>query len=360
MNNIRLSDRYYNILEIYPDNNRDIHMKPSFNPRLINDPFSDPGLYIPFLYEKRAIMFDLGEINTLTPRDILKISHVFVTHTHMDHFIGFDKLLRIFLGRDRELHLFGPPGFFDNVEGKLRGYTWNLVEEYEYNLVLKISEVHSDRMLTRRYLCKECFRPGETGTDKIVSGILYENPQFLIRGVLLDHRTPCIGLSLEENFSVNIINEELKKLGLDTGPWLTGFKKELYAKSSEDMEFIVTKEEKGHILEKRKFPLGELAAKIARITEGQKISYVTDVIGSGENRAKIIDLAGDSDHMFIEAAFADRDSSTAKEKYHLTAKEAGRIAKEAGAKKLTLFHFSPRYSHMQDELINEAMTAFRG
>ena len=107
-------------------------MKPSFYPRLINDPFLDPGLYIPFLYEKRAIMFDIGELNTLTPRDLLKVSHVFVTHTHMDHFIGFDRLLRIFLGRDKELHLFGPSGFFEHIEGKLRGYTWNLVEEYKY------------------------------------------------------------------------------------------------------------------------------------------------------------------------------------------------------------------------------------
>ena len=335
-------------------------MKSSFHPRLINDPFSDPGIYIPFFYEKRAVMFDLGEINLLTPKDILKISHVFVTHTHMDHFIGFDKLLRIFLGRDKELHLFGPPDFFSHVEGKLKGYTWNLVKEYEYNLVLKVSEIHENEIYTRRYVCKDAFKYDLTEKADIISGVLYENPRFLIRGVLLDHRTPCIGLSLEENFSININNEELEKLNLEAGPWLTRFKRAVYSNSPEDMDFSVTREKKGKILEERRFALGELTKKIALITPGQKITYITDVIGSQKNHTKIIDLARDSDHLFIEAVFMNRDISTAREKYHLTAAEAGRFAREAGVKKLTLFHFSPRYSHMKDDLINEAMKAFTG
>ncbi len=335
-------------------------MKSSLHPRLINDPFSDPGVFIPFLYEKRAIIFDLGELNLLTPKDLLKVSHVFVTHAHMDHFIGFDKLLRIFLGREKELHLFGPSGFFEHVEGKLRGYTWNLVEEYEYELVLKVSEIHDKEILTREYPCKRGFRHGDTEISEIVDGVLYKDPRFQIRGALLDHRIPCLGLSLEENFSINIISEELEKLNLEVGPWLTRFKRELYAKSPVNMDFFVTREEKGEILEERRFTLGELAGRITRITPGQKITYITDVIGSSENQQKIIDLARDSDHLFIEAAFLDQDASTAREKYHLTAAEAGRIAREAGVKKLSLFHFSPRYSYMEEELIKEAMTAFKG
>ncbi len=94
-------------------------MRPRFHPRLINGPFDDPGLFIPFLFENRAVLFDLGDILSLTPREILKISHVFVTHTHMDHFIGFDRILRLALGREKDLHLYGPPEFFKNVEGKL-------------------------------------------------------------------------------------------------------------------------------------------------------------------------------------------------------------------------------------------------
>ncbi len=336
-----------------------MQMKPSFLPRLINDPFSDPGVYIPFLYEKKALLFDMGDLTPLSAKDLLKISHVFVSHTHMDHFIGFDKLLRIFLGREKELFFFGPPGFFDNVEGKLKGYTWNLVEEYEYSLVLKVSEIHEKEILTRNYLCGEGFRYHGTEKREIRSGTIYKEPRFTVKADFFDHRIPCIGFSVEENFSVNIINEELEKLGLDAGPWLSKFKDALYKKIPGDTDFYVTKEENGEIQEQRKFVLGDLSDKIARITPGQKITYITDTAGSEESRKKIIRLAEGSDHLFIEAAFMEEDALTAKEKYHLTTTQAGQFAKEAGVKKLTLFHFSPRYSHMQDELIKEAMDSFK-
>ena len=105
-------------------------MRPSFNPRLINGPFDDPGLFIPFYFQNRALIFDLGDISCLAAKDLLKISHAFITHTHMDHFIGFDRLIRVALGRGKRLRFFGPPGLIANIEGKLRGYTWNLVDGY--------------------------------------------------------------------------------------------------------------------------------------------------------------------------------------------------------------------------------------
>ena len=65
-------------------------MRPVFHPRLVNRPFDDPGLFVPFLFDARALLFDCGENPALSSRDILKISHIFISHTHMDHFFGFD------------------------------------------------------------------------------------------------------------------------------------------------------------------------------------------------------------------------------------------------------------------------------
>jgi ribonuclease Z len=333
-------------------------MRPSFHPRLINDPFSDPGLYIPFLFEKRALMFDLGNLTSLASKDLLKIEHVFVTHTHMDHFIGFDTLLRLFLGRDKVLHLYGPPGFFKNIEGRLSGYSWNLVREYDYNFILKVTEVHGQITIARTYACREGFAPQETVIQEPFSAQLLRTPAFYVEAALLDHRIPCLGLSLVENFYVNIIKEGLKRLGLEIGPWINEFKKALYDKVDLSAPFSVVWKEKGRPAREKVFILGELSKEIARTSPGQKIAYVTDVAGSPENRAIILKLAKGAEHLFIEAAFMDSDKDTARKKHHLTAREAGELAGEAGVKRFTLFHFSPRYTHREDELQKEAMDAF--
>jgi ribonuclease Z len=334
-------------------------MRPSFHPRLTNDPFSDPGLFIPFLFEKRALLFDLGELRGLSSRDLLKVTHVFVTHTHMDHFIGFDTLLRLFLGRDKELHLFGPEGFFSHVEGKLAGYTWNLVHEYQTDLILKVTEIQLNSALTRTYVCKDRFRSRGNQVDEAFTSILLREPSFLIEAAWFDHRIPCLGLSLKENFYVNINKQGLKELGLPVGPWLTQFKKALHEKRDPKGDFIVTYKEEGIVTKERKFILGELARKIATVSPGQKITYITDMAGSQENFEKAIKLAYKSDHLFIEAAFLDRDRNAARKKSHLTAKEAGNLARLSGVKHYTLFHFSPRYEHMVQDIEKEAREAFQ-
>jgi len=90
-------------------------MPPLFHPAPVNGPFDDPGIYVDFLFERRAILFDLGDTTPLRPRKILRISDIFVSQTHLDHFIGFDRVLRICLGREKRLRLYGPPGFADQV-----------------------------------------------------------------------------------------------------------------------------------------------------------------------------------------------------------------------------------------------------
>src|SRR3712207_1007436 len=89
-------------------------------PRLVNDPFSDPGLYLDFRYGRRAILFDLGDVGPLSSRELLRVSHVFVSHTHVDHIAGFDRLFRLCLHRPSPLTLIGPPGFAGQVEHRIR------------------------------------------------------------------------------------------------------------------------------------------------------------------------------------------------------------------------------------------------
>ena len=63
-------------------------MKPLLHAELINSPFGDPALFIEVLWEHRALIFDLGEVGAFRPAKLLKISHAFISHTHIDHFVG--------------------------------------------------------------------------------------------------------------------------------------------------------------------------------------------------------------------------------------------------------------------------------
>ena len=329
-------------------------MHPRFHPRLVNGPFDDPGLYIPFLFENQAILFDLGDIHALAPKDVLKISQVFVTHTHMDHFIGFDQLMRISLGREKILHLYGPEKFIEHMEGKLGAYTWNLVGNYKYRLALRLTEVHRDGLLTNEYLCQNEFRPTRKAAKHPFNEILFAGPAYEVSTAILDHGIPSLGFGLREKFHININKDQVDALGLQTGPWLTEFKRALYDEKDPGSEFEITSG-KDRI---ERFRLGELAQRIAMITPGQKIAYIADAAYNPTNAEKIISLAKDCDHLFIEAAFSDAHGDIAAEKHHLTARQAGELAARAGARQFTVFHFSPRYLGQEISLYQEATEGF--
>jgi len=299
-------------------------------------------------------MFDLGDIRKLSHRDILKITHVFVSHTHMDHFIGFDHLLRLLLGRKKELWLYGPDGFLKNLEGKFAAYTWNLVNSYDHHLIIHATEIRHDCHIRKTYHCAQKFNA--IGPEKIqnVSRIIWEEPAFKIKTAILDHDTPCLGFCLKERFHINIKKTGLNKLGLPTGSWLADFKNALYNQEKSKQSFFQLPSH-GNISSKI-MSLEELAKAIAVITAGQKIVYITDT--SYKNVKEIIELARGADHLFIEAAFLHCHQDIAAKKKHLTARQAGILASKAGAKRFTTFHYSPRYTDKGYLLEEEAKQAF--
>jgi ribonuclease Z len=325
---------------------------------LINDPFGDPGVYVECRYRHESLLFDLGDVHRLPPRKLLKVDYIFVSHTHMDHFIGFDHLLRLCLGRDKHLHLFGPPGFLQQLEHKLRGYTWNLVKNYTNDFAIIATEVHPDRQHKIRYSCRTAFRPEPLDDPLLSDGVLVETRFFTVRGVFLDHLIPCLAFRFEERRRFNIMKTVLMEMNLPTGAWLMTLKEHLLKGDGDETPVRVwSRDRQGDVAEKW-LPLGKLKRAV-KVNPGLRIGYVTDAIYSRENVALILALADQADLLFIEATFLQEDAETAAKKYHLTARQAGMLARQARVKRMIPFHFSPKYKSVPHVLIEEAMTAFR-
>ena len=333
-------------------------MNPSFHPRLVNGPLGDPALYIEMKFAGRAILFDLGEIQSLSPRQLLKITHVFISHTHMDHFIGFDHLLRILLGRNKKVHFFGPPNFINQLENKLAAYSWNLIESYPYPLDLLVTEVHPNQLITAQIKSSQAFKMESGRETKPFDGIVHEEWSFSVRSAFLDHKIPCLGFALEEKSHLNIIKAELDRMGLTKGPWLQDLKEAVWKGEKDDFLLQATGLWTGKP-EEQPLSLGDLKNRILKITPGQKIGYVVDTIYNQQTREAIRDLILGADQLFIETAFLDKEGRRAREKNHLTARQAGILAGEAGVKRMTPFHISPKYSNDFEQVLEEAYSAFR-
>lgn len=335
-------------------------MRPLFHPQLVNDPFGDPAVFVDCLFERRALLFDLGDIRNLPPRKILRLSHIFVSHTHMDHFMGFDWLLRISLGREKVMHLFGPAHFLDQVEHKLAAYTWNLVANYSSDFTLVVTEIRGEGRLQRaRFRCKNGFRREPEEEPEWQGGRLVDEDLFQVRCTLLDHKTPCLAYALDEKSHVNVWKNRLAEMGLPVGSWLRDLKRAALRGEAEDTPFRIWWRE-GAAMRELFLPLGQLKARLLRFVPGQKLCYVTDLAYQPENVRRVVELARGADILFIEAGFLQEDARRAADKCHLTAWQAGLIAREAGARNVVPLHFSPCYADRESALRQELEGAWAG
>ena len=332
-------------------------MRPTLHPRLLNGRFGDPALYVEALHVPEAVLLDCGEIGALTPRHLLRLGAVAVSHAHMDHWAGFDRLLRVLIGRDKRLPVVGPAGFAERLFHRLQAYTWNLADRIPADLVFEVTEVTANTALPRtRFRLHGGFRPEPLDPlPAAADGTVLHVGGLRLRAAVLDHFTPSLGFALEEPMHVNVWRTRLEERGLPKGPWLAGLKAAVVAGLPDDTPIPVfariTSMKGAPVL-----PLGALRDVVA-VTPGQRLAYLTDLRDTPGNRAAATALARDADILFIEATFAAADTDAAADRGHLTTTAAGEIAATAGARRVEPFHFSPRYVGEEARMMAEVAAA---
>jgi len=326
-------------------------MRTLFHPTFLHAPTGDPGAWVDLPDEGRAVLFDLPSLAHLPSRRLLKVAHAVVTHTHMDHFVGFDQLLRVALRREGPLAITGPHGFLDSVRGRVGAYAWNLIETYPIRL--RVQEVAGDRLRAEEYSGASRMQPTAL-PDAPFAGTVHSERAFRVEVATFDHGIPVLGAAVRETRHLGVNKDRLMRSGLVPGAWLRELKDAIRGGAPDDTPIEAPRVD--GTFETR--PLGELADEMVVQGPGQVVAYLTDLAGTNENLARAEAFVRGADLLLCEAVFLAADAALARERNHLTAGQAGELARRAGVKRLAVFHISPRYEGREAEVFGEAGEAF--
>lgn len=318
-----------------------------FTPKVVGFFSDDHSLYLdiknmPGKY--RSILIDCGNNHTLSVREFIRISTVLISHAHIDHFIGFDNIIRMNLREDKRILVVGPHPMSTIMHHRLQGYIWNLI--YDSKFEIEVWDIHPRSIKKYLFKCCEGFSKKHYLGSCPGTELLFENDYYTCKYIRLNHGITSIGYSITERTKVNVDKVELKKLNLSGGQWLQKLKDKRFS----DLGTITTDDG-------TQFSAEQLYNLLIRHEPGQKISYITDTIVTEELQKKIVRFVNNSDYLYCESSFLERDIELAQKYYHLTAHQAGLLAKLSESKKLYLIHLSQRYNN-PDELLQEAQKIF--
>ncbi len=311
-------------------------------------PTQDPYLLIEFINENYTLLFDCGIRIWGQVKTLLKISHLFISHAHIDHFIGFDHIIRALLGESRRFVVYGPPGIADKISAKLSAYDWDRASDQE--LVVEVNELGADYRLIRTHACRDRFTVGSEKKITVNDSLAVKTPSFSVHFALMDHGgSPCMAYSFHEVDRLRIKKDSLDAMGLKPGPWIGRFLREL-TEPDEGSRMVDT----GSGLVKA----SELKERLVELYRGKKITYLTDTVFSDAVCSDLKRIADHSDLLVSESTFLHEDKNLAQKYHHLTARQAALIAREIHARRLLLLHISNRYFPRIDRIAKEAREIF--
>ncbi|GAB4260008.1 MAG: hypothetical protein Kow0092_08600 [Deferrisomatales bacterium] len=229
---------------------------------------------------------------------------------------------------------------------------------YEASFVLEVLEWGGAGAALWRFPCREGFARrdgGGAGPDGPTDGVgeVHREVAFRVRAALLDHQVPSLAYALEEPVHVNVARDALDRLGLAPGPWVRTLKEAVQRGAPGQTPIPLP--------DGRLAPLEVLVGEgVVRASEGQKLAYVADCVWEEPGIARAVTLCRAAHVLYCEAAFLEEDADRARDRFHLTAAQAGELARRAGVGELRVFHFSPKYRGREEEVLGEAAEAFGG
>lgn len=326
-------------------------IKNNFKVKQVNSPFEDTAFYIRNIYKPDGLLFDCGKIGALTNSEVLSISEILISHTHIDHFYGFDRILRGTLLSGKKFRVFGPPGIIKNVQGKIDSYTWNLIKDYPVSYEVIELNLKRDEYKTAFFSAANGFIR-EDGTVKDSDVRL--NGDFKIDFEFFDHMVPSVGYRITEPDMVSVNKDRVAEYGFKSGKWLAELKDKAL---SGDLSGEIKAETQDGL---KTIAVADACEKVITPVKSQSVTYITDIAPSFENVQKAISFADDSTILLIEGMFMKKDVLHANYKKHLTLDLSKYIFRESGSAFARFFHFTPRYDSIKRELYDYVYEGMKG
>jgi ribonuclease Z len=254
------------------------------------------------------LLFDCGEG---TQKQFLEAKaginrkmRIFISHLHGDHVFGLPGMLHSlsFMGRTRELEIFGPKGIVQLVTSVNR-----VVKLYSRFPIL-VKEVSGGRVVN--------------------------DPEYEVRAAWGKHGVPCLAYAFQEKpKSGKFDPAKARKLGIPEGPLWRRLQK------ASAITF------KG-----RRIPSRLVVGPRRR---GLKLTYAVDT----RPCSRVIKLAKGSDLLIHDSCFDESAAAKAADYGHSTAREAAKVAKASRSRRLVLFHISAMYEDASP-LLTQARRVF--
>ena len=323
------------------------YLKPTFFSGL----FDDPLLLVEIRPLGRSLLFDCGRIHHLAKRVLKSIDAIFITHAHMDHFMGIDTFIRSAHVSPRTVNLYGPPGLAAKLSSKLNGYDWNLAEPYWCSFL--VQEIHPHETKTFLLPGAEGFPCKSHGSEPRHGSIIYQNRFIKVDAEILDHRIPVLAFRISEKPCFMVDEERLAAEGLLKGEWLRDLERRFVRGWEGSVPLTVIRRwEDDRVEEEIEHPL-ELYLRIRKEREPAAIGYLTDMGCTTDNLSKVERLLSGLTLLVCECSFLDEDRDKARESSHLCTGDLNAIVHRLKPRALLPMHLSKGYIHKSRLLYDE-------
>ena len=225
-----------------------------------------------------------------------RISHIFISHLHGDHYFGLIGLLTSFslLGRQQELHVVGPAPLQQIIELQLKVADTSLSYDLHFHTIRN-------------------------------EGVLVDADKFEVRCFRTNHRIECYGFVFSEKRKPRrLILEAVKENNIPLY---------FYERLKNGEDFTTS--------------VGEVI-KNEWVTEpaprGKSYAFCADT----RYNEDMIGHIKDADMLYHETTYLENFREHAELRFHSTAKQAALIAKKSGCMRLLVGHFSSRYDTLEE------------